>query len=55
MKERKYDEAIDYLSEKVESPQAIRWAEFAAMSANTPHLMFDQIKSKINPSAYQYY
>ncbi len=45
MKERKYDQVISYLIEKIESLKRAG-AEFAALSANTPHLLFDQLKEK---------
>jgi aspartate racemase len=45
MKANKYDEAADYLSEKIDALQK-SGADFAAISANTPHLMFDLIKAK---------
>lgn len=45
MKEKKYDQVISYLSEKIESLKRAG-AEFAAISANTPHLVFDQLKVK---------
>ena len=45
MKEKKYDQVTSYLSEKIESLKRAG-AEFAALSANTPHLLFDQLKEK---------
>jgi len=45
MKEKKYDQVTSYLSEKIESLKRAG-AEFAALSANTPHLVFDQLKEK---------
>jgi aspartate racemase len=45
MKEKKYDQVTTYLMEKIEG---LKWAgaEFAALSANTPHLLFDRLKEK---------
>lgn len=45
MKSGQYDKAIDYVVEKVEALEKAG-AEFAAISANTPHIFFDQIKEK---------
>jgi aspartate racemase len=45
MKEKKYDQVITLLSEKIEGLKCAG-AEFAALSANTPHLLFDHIKVK---------
>ena len=45
MKEKKYTQVTSYLSEKIESLK-LAGAEFAAISANTPHLVFDQLKVK---------
>jgi aspartate racemase len=45
MKEKKYTQVITYLSEKIESLKRAG-ADFAAISANTPHLVFDQLKVK---------
>jgi len=45
MKVGKYEDATDYLAEKIEILKQAG-AEFAVISANTPHLMFDQIKAK---------
>jgi aspartate racemase len=45
MKVGKYEEATDYLAEKIEILKQAG-ADFAVISANTPHLMFDQIKAK---------
>lgn len=45
MKVKDYDRATDYLSEKINA-LARSGAEFAAISANTPHYMFETIKAK---------
>ena len=45
MKEKRYTQVISYLSEKIESLKRAG-ADFAAISANTPHLVFDQLKVK---------
>lgn len=45
MKAKKYDEVTDLLLEKLESLKKAG-AEFAAISANTPHLLYDQINEK---------
>ncbi|NTW26363.1 MAG: amino acid racemase [Lentimicrobium sp.] len=44
MRAKQYEEAIAYLVEKIACLEKAG-AEFAAISANTPHLFFDQIKS----------
>jgi aspartate racemase len=43
MNEKKYDQVVVLLSEKIEALRQAG-AEFAALTANTPHLLFDQIK-----------
>lgn len=45
MKEKKYDQVTTLLLEKIESLKRAG-AEFAVLSANTPHLLFDRIKEK---------
>jgi aspartate racemase len=45
MKEKKYDRVTSLLLEKIEGLKSAG-AEFAALSANTPHLVFDSIKEK---------
>jgi len=45
MKEKKYTQVISYLSEKIESLKRAG-AEFVAISANTPHLVFDELKAE---------
>jgi aspartate racemase len=45
MKEKKYDQATGLLLKKINSLEHAG-AEFAALTANTPHLMFEQIKEK---------
>lgn len=45
MKAKKYDQVTDYLLEKIEGLKRAG-AEFAALSANTPHLLFDRLKEK---------
>jgi aspartate racemase len=45
MKEKKYDQVTTYLLEKIEGLKRAG-AEFAVLSANTPHLLFDQLKEK---------
>jgi aspartate racemase len=45
MKEKKYDQVITLLLEKIEGLKKAG-AEFAVLSANTPHLLFDRIKEK---------
>lgn len=41
----KFEQAITYLSDKIESLR-LAGADFAAISANTPHQFFDQIKER---------
>jgi aspartate racemase len=45
MKEKKYDQATTLLLEKIDGLKRAG-AEFAVLSANTPHLLFDRIKEK---------
>jgi len=45
MKEKKYDQVTAYLLEKIEGLKRAG-AEFALLSANTPHLLFDRLKEK---------
>lgn len=45
MKEKKYNEAANLLIKKIDALQKAG-AGFAAITANTPHLMFDEIKAK---------
>lgn len=45
MKEKKYDQVTTLLLEKIEGLKRAG-AEFAILSANTPHLLFDRIKEK---------
>ncbi len=45
MKDKLYDQATTLLLEKIESLKRAG-AEFAVLSANTPHLLFDRIKEK---------
>lgn len=45
MKEKKFDLATTLLLEKIEALKRAG-AEFAVLSANTPHLLFDRIKEK---------
>jgi aspartate racemase len=45
MKEKKYDQVTTLLLEKIEGLKRAG-AEFAVLSANTPHLLFDRIKEK---------
>lgn len=45
MKAKKYDQATTYLLEKIDGLK-LAGAEFAALSANTPHLLFDRLKEK---------
>lgn len=46
MKEKKYDRVITLLQEKLDSLKRAG-AEFAVLSANTPHLVFNQVKEKV--------
>jgi aspartate racemase len=45
MKAGEYDKVTDYLLEKINGLK-LAGAEFAVLSANTPHLLFDRIKEK---------
>lgn len=45
MREKKYDQAADQLIGKIESLKRAG-AEFAAISANTPHMLFDRISER---------
>jgi aspartate racemase len=45
MREKKYDSATAYLLEKIAGLQRAG-ADFAALSANTPHQLFDRLKEK---------
>lgn len=45
MKVKDYEGATDYLSDKIDL-LVKAGAEFAAITANTPHFMFDEIKAK---------
>jgi aspartate racemase len=45
MRAKKYDAVTDYLLEKIESLERAG-ADFAAMSANTPHQLFDGLSRK---------
>jgi aspartate racemase len=45
MRLKKYESVTAYLSEKIENLKQAG-AEFAVLSANTPHLLFDQIREK---------
>jgi aspartate racemase len=45
MREKKYDQAIDKVVEKIESLDRAG-AEFIAITANTPHMFFDQISER---------
>ena len=45
MSAKEYDKATSYLLEKIKGLQ-LAGAEFVAMSANTPHLLFDRLKGK---------
>lgn len=45
MKAKKYEEVTAYLLEKIEGLKRAG-AEFVAISANTPHLLFDHLKEK---------
>lgn len=45
MKEKKYDQVSSYLLEKIEGLKRAG-AEFAVLSANTPHLLFDRLREK---------
>lgn len=45
MKVKKYKQATDYLAKRIESLR-LAGAEFAALSANTPHQLFDELQEK---------
>ena len=45
MSAREYDKATSYLLEKIKGLQ-LAGADFVALSANTPHLLFDRLKEK---------
>ena len=45
MREKKYDHATAYISEKIEGLKQAG-ADFAALSANTPHQLFDQLRER---------
>ncbi len=45
MREKKYDKAVDKVVEKAES-LAKAGAEFIAITANTPHMLFEQISKR---------
>jgi len=45
MKIKAYDEIVEMLSSRLESLK-LAGAEFAAITANTPHLLFDRIKKR---------
>ncbi len=45
MKEKKYDQAVDKVVEKAESLHRAG-AEFIAITANTPHMLFDRITAR---------
>ena len=45
MKEKKYEEAVQKMVEKAESLKKAG-AEFAAITANTPHMLFDRIQER---------
>lgn len=45
MREKKYDQAVDKVIEKAENLYRAG-AEFLAITANTPHMLFEQISSK---------
>lgn len=45
MKAKKYDEVTNYLSGKIDALRRAG-AEFAALSANTPHLLFNRLKEQ---------
>src|SRR5512140_3259183 len=45
MKVKKYDEAVQKVVDKAESLKRAG-ADFAAITANTPHMLFDQISSR---------
>lgn len=43
--EQKYDELVDYLSAAIDNLKK-SGADFAALSANTPHIVFDRLKER---------
>jgi len=45
MREKRYEEATAYLTEKIDKLEKAG-ADFAALSANTPHQLFDDLKEK---------
>ena len=45
MNAKKYDEAVEYLLNKINALKSAG-AEFAAISANTPHIVFDKLKER---------
>ena len=45
MREKKYDQATAYISEKIEGLKQAG-ADFAALSANTPHQLFDELRER---------
>ena len=45
MREKKYDQATAYISEKIEGLKQAG-ADFAALSVNTPHQLFDQLRER---------
>ncbi len=45
MREKKYEQAIAYISEKIEGLKKAG-ADFAALSANTPHQLFDELRER---------
>ena len=45
MKEKKYEQATAYISEKIEGLKQAG-ADFAVLSANTPHQLFDQLRER---------
>ena len=45
MREKKYEQATAYISEKIEGLKQAG-ADFAALSANTPHQLFDQLRER---------
>lgn len=45
MKKKAYDRVVSWLSEKIKA-LALAGADFVALTANTPHLLFDRLKEK---------
>lgn len=45
MREKKYEQATSYISEKIEGLKQAG-ADFAVLSANTPHQLFDQLRER---------